>query len=230
MKKIRLSNRLATTARYIKDGAAVIDVGTDHGFLPVFLAQDNRARKITATDIKKGPLTRAKVTAKAYGVFDKIDFLLADGIGGLEGGGYDTVVIAGMGGETIIQILNKAGWTREKNVRLILQPQTKLFELVGWLGRNGFDVFDAALARDEGRLYIILYVGAGSGDALKNPLTILFEKHDKLLPDYLDQLISKRRHALDGLEKSSGETDDALTQNRHALEELIRMKEESEKW
>lgn len=230
MKQIRLSNRLATAASYIREAAAVVDVGTDHGFLPVFLAQNNRARKITATDIKKGPLTRAKVTAKAYGVFDKIDFLLADGLAVLEGGGYDTVVIAGMGGETIIQILKKAGWTRGKNVSLILQPQTKLFELAGWLGRNGFEVFDASLARDEGRLYIVLYAGAGSGGVFKSPLTILFEKHDILLPDYLDQLISKHRRALDGLIKSSGEMNDALTLKKHELEELIKMKGESEKW
>lgn len=230
MKKIKLSNRLATAARFIKDGAAVVDVGTDHGFLPVFLAQNNRARKIAATDIKKGPLTSAIATSKTYGVFDQISFLLTDGLSGLEGGGYDTVVIAGMGGETIIQILNKAGWTREKNVRLILQPQTKDFELAGWLGCNGFEILDAALARDEGRLYIVLYAGAGSGHAFKNPLTILYEKRDKLLPDYLDQLISKRRRALDGLKKSSGEIDDALMLKMHELEELIIMKGESENW
>lgn len=230
MKQIKLSNRLSTAAGYIKQASAVVDVGTDHGFLPVFLVQNERAYRITATDIRKGPLERAKATAKAYGLFDKIEFLLTDGLIGLDDGGYDTVVIAGMGGETIIHILENAVWTHDENVRLILQPQTKLPELVDWLRDSGFAVFDATLARDEGRLYFVLYAGAGNGGDFNNLLAILFNKRDPLLPDYLGLHISKSRRALEGMKKSSGETDGTLTLKKHELEALIRMKEELDKW
>lgn len=236
MKQLKLSNRLSAIAAMIKASAeGVTDVGTDHGYLPVWLAQNGIARRIIATDINTGPLARAKASAEEYGVIDRIIFVQTDGLDSLESYGIDTIIIAGMGGETIASILEKAPWTRTDNVRLILQPQSKRGELSRWLDQNGYTIVDAALAEDDGRIYTVLSAGAGSplapDSAESSTNRILMEKRDALLPRYLDILIEKTKKTIAGLEqaKNSGQTD-ALMRYRCALGGFKRMKEETEKW
>jgi tRNA (adenine22-N1)-methyltransferase len=230
MKQLILSNRLQAIAAFIGTGAAgVIDVGTDHGYLPVWLAQSGSARRIVATDIRKGPLSRAVLSAEEYGVSDKIEFVLTDGLNGIDCKGFDTVVIAGMGGETVIHILENAAWTRAPGVRLILQPQTKTDELAAWLSRNGYALKKAALAADEGRYYLIYSAGRGSGEC-GDPPELLLRDSDPLLPGYLAGLVRKTRRALDGMERSASPPDGALHALRGRLDKLIRMKEETDTW
>ncbi len=223
-------------AELVGQGACVVDVGTDHGYLPVHLVMNGAVRAVTATDIRKGPLDRAKASAAEFGVSDRIKFILADGLDGVDdglsdtGGGYDTVVIAGMGGETIIRILEKAPWTLQAHRRLILQPQTKTDELVTWLYQNGYGVFDASLALDERRLYLVLIAGSSQGDITGGPLDILLQKRDALLPDYLAGLIKKTHRALCGLHASSVRLNGALEQQQRALGKLLWLKEETDKW
>lgn len=236
MKQIKLSNRLGAIAGFIGENARVVDVGTDHGHLPVYLAQCGRARRITATDIRRGPLARAVATAEEYGVSHRIEFVLTDGLDGIDGTQYDTVVIAGIGGETIAGILERAPWTKADNVRVILQPQTKICVLSNWLDNNGFAILDEKLAEDDGKIYAVLLAGAGKSRA---PLDcaeiyadrILMEKRDPLLPRHLDHLIKKTKRIIAGMERSRrGVRIDELTHYRLALEGFIRMKEETDKW
>ncbi|NLT13462.1 MAG: SAM-dependent methyltransferase, partial [Clostridiales bacterium] len=123
MKYLELSKRLQAIAAYVKQGSAVADIGTDHGYIPVYLAQHNIARRIIAADIRKRPLARAQLSSVEYGVDDRIEFRLTDGLDGLQEAGLDTIIIAGMGGETIAGILERAPWVLTENVRIILQPQ-----------------------------------------------------------------------------------------------------------
>lgn len=235
MKSIALSERLGAVAKFIKQGAAVADVGTDHGYIPVFLAQNKSARHIIASDVKEGPLARARLSAAEYGVSDRIEFVQTDGLDGLESLGLDTIVIAGMGGETIAAILEMAPWTRTNNVRLILQPQSKLGELCIWLDNNGYAIFDAALAEDDGRIYTVLLIGAGEtgepSGAEIHANRILMEKRDPLLPRYLDMLIAKTKKTIEGMDQARNSVRiDALMHQKRALEGFVRMKEETEKW
>jgi tRNA (adenine22-N1)-methyltransferase len=230
MKQIRLTNRLQTIANLIDNVANVVDVGTDHGYLPVWLAQNDRAHRIAATDIRQGPLASAKASAEEYGVPDRIEFVLTDGLSGIDGSAFDFVVIAGMGGETIAGILEKATWTRSGSVRLILQPQTKLDELTAWLRRAGYQVFDASLANDGGRMYIVLVAGAGRSGAFREPRDILLEKRDPLLPEYLTSLITKARKALDGLRQSETQQDETAAAIRLELDIYESLREETAKW
>ena len=165
--KIKLPPRLKVIAGYIERDACVADVGTDHGLLPAYLAQNSLTRSITATDISAGSLRAALRTAEKYAVTDKITFAVADGLEGVEETETDTVVAAGLGGETIIGILKNAPWTKKNGVRLILQPQTKTEILYGWLTAEGYIIRDATLARDKGRLYIVI-LAEGSGTAEQN--------------------------------------------------------------
>ena len=154
--RIKLSNRLAAVAGYIEKGAAVVDVGTDHGFLPVYLAESGLARSIIASDMSAGSLAAARRSAVKYGVADKLTFITAPGLDGVGASMADTVVIAGMGGETIAGILADAPWVSAPGVRLIAQPQTKAPELYAWLLANGYVLRDMKRVRDKGRNYTII--------------------------------------------------------------------------
>ena len=153
---IKLSNRLGAVASYIEEGASVADVGTDHGLLPVYLAVNGLAEKIIASDKSAGSLAAARRCAEKHGVTDKLTFVAAPGLDAVEASAVDTVVIAGMGGETISGILSNAPWVCGVNIRLIAQPQSKAPLLYAWLLENGFYLREMKTVRDRGREYIII--------------------------------------------------------------------------
>ena len=110
---MELSPRLQAIARQVPQGARLADVGTDHGYLPVWLLLNGRIGYAIAADLRKGPLDRAKGTARRFGQTDGISFRLCDGLTGIHEEEVDTVAIAGMGGETIAAILEAASWTKK---------------------------------------------------------------------------------------------------------------------
>jgi tRNA (adenine22-N1)-methyltransferase len=229
MRKSELSPRLNAIARLLEPGKRVVDVGTDHGFLPVWLALRGTADRITATDIRRAPLARAVRAADAQGVGGRIRFVLCDGLDFDGAQESDTVVIAGMGGETIISILNRAPWTKT-GVRLILQPQSRLDELCGWLSETGYRLDDAVLAEDAGRLYAVLSV-SGAGKCPCAPIyaeDALLEARDPLLPRWLRWRIGVLGDAIAGM--SAGKGQNETGRMRKTLARLIRTEEACEKW
>ena len=193
---IKLSNRLMAVAGFIAKGASVADVGSDHGLLPVFLAQSGLARRIIASDISAGSLEAARRSAAKHGVADLIRFVVAPGLSGVGESEADTVVVAGLGGETIAGILGDAPWTR-LGARLVLQPQSKIIELCSWLRENGYAVRDARLASDRGKLYVVLLVEGGQPSSGLEPeqeyLALLASRGDPLLASYLEKLAAKEQ-------------------------------------
>jgi len=155
---MKLSARLNAIAGFIEKDASVADIGTDHCLLPVFLAINGLAKHIIASDISEGSLRSARRTAEKYGVEDKITFVLAPGLSGVCEMQIDTVVISGVGGETIIGILAQADWLKTCGVRLILQPQSKDQQLRLWLHENGYAIQDTKLVLDKRRYYTVLLV------------------------------------------------------------------------
>ena len=136
-KELQLQPRLQCLADLVPQGARLVDVGTDHGYLPVWLLQHGRMESAIASDINTLPLDHARATAAEYGVTACIDFRLCPGLAKIGSEECDTVAIAGMGGETIIGILKAAPWTRDGTHTLILQPQTKVDLLRRWLCESG---------------------------------------------------------------------------------------------
>lgn len=229
---ITLSKRLSAVCGYINNCSGVIDVGTDHGYIPVYLALNNKAERIVASDINKGPLLNAQKSAEEYGVSDKIEFVLTNGLKGTDHTGIDTVIIAGMGGETIIGILSEAKWT--KDVHLILQPQSKLPEFFTWLTENGYIIKNSSLVKEDGKLYTVFSVhgGAGSNDNIAGYVHIsLFDNKDPLLSEYLNSLINKHIYIRDNLEKSeNGLNLDLMKEITKIIYDLSEVKNEVEKW
>ena len=204
-RKLKLSQRLAAIAGYIPKGAAVADIGTDHGYLPVYLAQNGLASRIIASDISPDSLKSAMRSAEKYQVSEKIEFITANGLEGTEKKKLDTIVLAGMGGETIISILEKAPWTLQQKLSLVIQAQSKIGILCAWLRGHGYFIRSGSLTRDNGRLYIIMLVDseypAGtleSDEAEMELLEMLSKKSDPLFDDYLNEEIAKARRAAEG--------------------------------
>ena len=202
-KELTLQPRLAMLASLVPTGASLADVGTDHGYLPVYLLRHGVIAHAIASDINALPLEHARRTADEYGVTRGIDFRLCAGLGDIEAQEVDTVAIAGMGGETIIEILKNAPWTREKT--LLLQPMTKPEVLRVWLSENGYTITQEHLVRDKDTLYAVLIATGGES----TPLTAaqaycgIASVHDPLYGDYAQERITKLTRAAQGLRASN---------------------------
>ena len=234
METIKLSKRLKAIAEYVPVGANVADIGTDHGYIPVWLAQNGIANSLAAADINRGPLDHARETAEKYQVSDKIRFALCSGLEFEGSDAYDTVIIAGMGGELIASILEAAPWTAEKQTTLILQPNSFIPHLMQWLVDHGFYVANASLVKDAGKLYQILVAHPGEGEQVPSEAhrlvnKLYFENKDPLLEEYLDTLLKRYMAAEKGM--CSGKSDEeALERTRGLISALQEMKKEVAQW
>lgn len=210
MEHIHLSPRLQMVADFVPPCVCAADVGTDHGYLPVWLLQNGIIQTAIAADIHAGPLANARQSAAAYDLTERFRFVQADGLRFPDAQTTDVITVAGMGGETICAILAAAPWLRQGK-RLVLQPQSKVQTLVDWLWRSGFTIEDAALCCDAGKRYLALCV---LGHPAAQPCaveTLLLRRQDPLLPDYLAQEIRRQKRALAGMARAKRAPEGALT-------------------
>ena len=228
---VTLSKRLQALANKIEKGSIVADVGTDHGYIPAWLIQQNVCSHVIASDIRKGPLQTAIKTATDANVDKYIDFRLCPGLEAYTADEIDCAIIAGMGGETVISILEAAPWAKEK--RLIIQPQSKIPELRKWLFENGYAITDSELVYDTGRIYLVWDVIGCDNAVCPESYTIdyqLVQKQDKLLGAYLENLIKRELKVLKGMEKSKEISQEEYLAHKKLVDELKLLKEETEKW
>lgn len=154
-----LTPRLQKLADWVEPGAKVADIGTDHGYLPVWLVVNHRVSFAIGSDLRSGPLENARRTAARYAVGERVSLRLGDGLNGILPSEVDTIVIAGMGGENIAAILRAAPWSR--GCTLLLQPMSRSEILRAFLSENGYAVEREALVEDRGNLYPVMLVRAG---------------------------------------------------------------------
>ncbi len=225
---IRLSPRLARVAAYTEPGCRVVDVGTDHAYIPLWLLQTGRAEHAWATDNKPGPLQNAAADARRAGLSEQLTLYLCDGLALCRPEDVDTVIVAGMGGETMQGILAAAPWALEK--RLILQPQTKHALLRQWLGARGRMIADASLVYDTGRIYLVWLVGPGAMRPEGPADPVLIEKRDPLLKAYAEEQTKRCRKHLQGLELARRSSPEALGCMRQELEQWREIYKEAAAW
>ena len=201
-----MNKRLLAIAKNVHNGKGLIDVGTDHGYLPVYLAENAYTGNLFASDINEGPLQSAVRSAREAGLEDRIHFMLCDGLDACDGSRIDTVVIAGMGGDVISGILDKADWLLSGQHELILQPMTKSEVLRYWLINNGFMIRDEQLVEDGGHIYQILVSRAGKSPAYSEAELYLGKyeliRKEPLFPQKLDKLTDSFEKKLAGLNRS----------------------------
>lgn len=221
-----LPPRLRAIAEKVPQGARLADIGTDHGFLPVWLLLNGRINAAIAADLRSGPLERAKENAHRYGQSLYISFRLCDGLSGVSADEVDTVVIAGMGGETIARILEAAPWTHQ-NKLLLLQPMTGTSHLRQWLQTHEYAILDETLVCEGDRLYSVwtvkngmmqpfspaeLWAGVNDNSPLRMEyLNIVEKKAEKVLQGHMaaQQLdgafIAQMKEVIDGLREMKKE-------------------------
>ena len=160
--KVPISNRLLLCAAMVLPGSRVADIGTDHGYLAVYLLQNGICPFVTAADLREQPLQKARENAARFGVSDKMQFLLSDGLQDIPPGAAETIVMAGMGGDLIVRILQAAPWVCDARYTLILQPQSAGQALRQYLSEHGFAIDREALAQDGHFLYTVLRARKGA--------------------------------------------------------------------
>ena len=225
-----MDKRLLTIASHVRDGSGVVDVGTDHGYIPIYLALNGYNGNLIASDINYAPLLKGIENAKEAGLEGRIDFLLCDGLESCPHERIDTIIIAGMGGDTICGILDRTQWLYTWPFMLILHPMTKSEILRYWLINNSFEIKSEELVRDEGTFYQI--ITAVPGNAGKTSDAELFTgkyeliKNSEHFPERLEKLIGSFGKSITGM-KNSGRPDviSRCGINEKILMELREMKE-----
>ena len=154
----QLNPRLQTAAEFVRENARVADIGTDHGYLPIWLVMSGKCPCALGADINEMPLQRAKSNLSRYGVEDKIQLLLCDGLSAIDGKLVDDVVICGMGGELIAHILTTGDWVKDPEKHYILQPMSSPQDLRIFLKEHGFLVQKEVVVQDAGKIYSVLSV------------------------------------------------------------------------
>lgn len=221
---LHLTPRLLSAAQQVPHGAKLADIGTDHAYLPVWLLLKGVIDGAIAADLREGPLRRAQETARQYGVWQQISFRLCDGLSAICPEEADTIVIAGMGGDTIASILHGAPWTGQKGKQLLLQPMTAQMHLRKWLWEHGCRIDRECISQEGKRLYTVLCVTAGT-TPVPSPGVLWAgqQSGDPLRGAYLDLMMEKARHILDGqhsARKKDGGLVEELEQIVYELEQM----------
>ncbi len=186
-----MSNRLELIASFVKNGIGVADVGTDHGYIPVMLVKRGYKGNIIATDINEGPLNKAKQSLIEADCEEAVELILCNGLDGCESEKIDTIIVAGMGGDTITGILDRAEWCAREDIRLILQPVTKPEILRYWLVNNDFRITNEAQAEENGTVYQIICAVPGRDCRYKDS-ELFIGRYDLIKGStYYEQMLDK---------------------------------------
>ena len=150
---IQLSKRLSAIGEMVTEGNRLVDVGCDHGYLPVYLVMNHRIPGAIAADVGKGPLERAREHICRYHMQNYIETRLCDGLSGISVGEGDTLVIAGMGGPLMEKILSDNPEVRDSFQELILQPQSDIPHFRHFLMSNGYRITEEKMILEDGKFY-----------------------------------------------------------------------------
>lgn len=222
-----LNPRLLKIARLLPKSHIVADIGTDHAYIPVWAILNGVSEAAVASDINKGPLDRAAQNVSAFGLSGKISLRLGAGLSTLSVGEADTIVIAGMGGILISNILSDAKDTISSAKTLILQPMTAAKELREYLLQNGFCIKEEHLVAEEEKIYNIFIVSVGVPVREYSERELILGKDlGKTSPELFDRhkqsILKKYKKRAEGLKKSGREENKTVLNEIERLLELLK--------
>ncbi|MFZ5649058.1 MAG: tRNA (adenine(22)-N(1))-methyltransferase [Bacillota bacterium] len=236
---MQLTPRLAAVAAFIPPGARVADIGTDHALLPVYLVENKKLPGVIATDLNEKPYLAACRQVQASNAGHSVEVRKGDGLEAIRPGEVDVIVIAGMGGNTIIGILERSPAVLAGVSRLVLQPMADPGPLRIWLARNGWRLVDEELVKEMDRFYVIMAAEPGNdtqGDSLLQEIgPLIVRKSSPVLIEYLEKIREDYQRVLSGLARSrteeSMEKAVEMTKKLAGIKELIlRCRQSAEKF
>lgn len=219
---IKLSKRMQTVADMVSE-STVADIGCDHAFVSIYLANKPETEQVIAMDVRKGPVDIARANVAAHGLENKIQVRMSDGFQKLQVGEAQAAVIAGMGGYLMINILEAGRAHLEAGISLILQPQSDIKAVREYLSQTGYGIAQEDMLVEDGKYYTVMRavpVGEQSPcysheEYSFGPL-LLKHKHP-VLKSYLEKLKGKDTDLLAKL--THAETDSSKERSRELLEE-----------
>lgn len=222
---MELSKRLKRIAEHVDKCESVADIGTDHGYIPIYLVKEGICEKAIASDINKGPIEKAKVNVTFEGVSNKIKCLLGPGLNPLKVGEVNGVILAGMGGNLTRDILLADMEKVKKYDFIILQPAQNPEVLREFLYKNDYEIIDEDLIKDEGRFYELFKVKYNKNseklvfeDELEYEVSpLLREKNHPLFKEFIEEKINRCETILSFIKEDT----EAAKKRKSDLEEKI---------
>lgn len=222
---MELSKRLKRIAEHVDKCESVADIGTDHGYIPIYLVKEGICKKAIASDINKGPIEKAKVNVAFEGVSNKVKCLLGPGLNSLKVGEVNGVILAGMGGNLTRDILLADMDKVKKYDFIILQPAQNPEVLREFLYKNDYEIIDEDLIKDEGRFYELFKVKYNENseklvfeDELEYEVSpLLREKNHPLFKEFIEEKINRCETILSFIKEDT----EAAKKRKSDLEEKI---------
>lgn len=219
---MQLSKRLQAVARLVTPGSRLADVGTDHGYVPIWLFEQGQILSAIAMDLRKGPLERAREHIQMHGLDAHIETRLSDGLDKLLPGEADSIVIAGMGGMLVVKILSQGQKLLSSVKELILQPQSDLDAVREYLHRTGFVIVKEDMIFEDGKYYPMMKAVHGENTDDRKIWflygRLLLENRHPVLKSYLEKEYDGCCKLLEKLSRTSTEV------AKHRCEELSEKK------
>ena len=226
--KLPISKRLLCCASMVQPGSRVADIGTDHGYLGIYLLQSGAARHVIAGELRKDPLENARRNAKLFGVDGAMELRLSDGLEKILPDEVDTVVMAGMGGDLIQKILSQCPWRKREGLQFILQPQSAGNVLRRWLCEDGFEIQREEPVQDGHFLYTVMDIRQGEpapltpGTEYASPA--LLASGSPLVGNYLARVENALQETVRGLTNAEKQRPERLAYFGQALLEIQEMR------
>lgn len=222
-----LNPRLLKIARLLPKSRVIADIGTDHAYIPVWAVSNGVSEFAIASDINKGPLDRAAQNVSAFALSDKISLRLGAGLSTVSPAEADTIVVAGMGGMLISNILDDAKGAVLSSKTLILQPMTAAKELREYLLENDFCIKEEHLVAEDEKIYNIFVVAIGIPPRKYSERELVLGKDlDKTSPELFERhrqnVLKKYKKRAEGLKKSDREENKAFQDEINRLIELLK--------
>ncbi|CEO20688.1 tRNA (adenine(22)-N(1))-methyltransferase [Paraclostridium sordellii] len=208
---MKLTDRLLKIASLVGENKKIADIGTDHGYIPVYLLNNNKIDYAILADVNKGPLENARKEVKHNKLENKVDLRLGSGLEVLKINEVDEIIIAGMGGILISELLNVKKDVSQSAEKLILQPMQAQNELRKYLYNNGYEIINEVLVKEDFRIYEIIETKyTGKNTEVKDDIYYevgkkLIENKDDLLEEFLSKKINAYKGLLDKLDGKIGE-------------------------
>ena len=226
---LKLSKRLLAVANLVSEGNCVADIGTDHGYVPIYLVKQHTVKAAIAMDINEGPLLRAKENIRQHGLEHYIQTRRSDGVLALKPKEADSIVIAGMGGGLMIEILTEGREVLSSVGELVLQPQSEIWEVRHFLATEGYRIETEDMVLEDGKYYPMMRIVHGTDDAENKEIyfqygkDLLFKNH-MVLADYLEK---EERQLLKIKECLSKEKGERIRLRKEEIEKKLAMNREA---